>query len=279
MILNKEQICQFNEEGYLVLENLFSEDEILNMQLESVRILELIINSSLYHHRTSGRLDLRKSQTGLQSIRKIQPVNDLSLFFSKICSEARFMQPLSQLMGEKPVLMEEKLNYKQTFSQKLDLTAKGETTNFPVHSDYAYYKHNHYPKNIISSALTLDASTKENGPLRIWPGSHTKEHQHEQGHNGYEVVSGSVNYESGQDIIVPAGTLIFFHSMLVHSSRANETDSPRRIMIYSHYPESAKLGHDIRNGPLRLKEAPWEWQYINEKLLKGVDDNFSVTLV
>ena len=91
MILNKEQIFQFNEEGYLVLENLFSEDEILNMQLESVRILELIINSSLYHHRTSGRLDLRKSQTGLQSIRKIQPVNDLSLFFSKICSEARYL--------------------------------------------------------------------------------------------------------------------------------------------------------------------------------------------
>ena len=33
-------------------------------------------------------------------------------------------------------------------------------------------------------------------------------------------------------------------------------------MIYSHYPQTADMGIDVRNGPSRLHEAPYEWEYI-----------------
>jgi len=52
------------------------------------------------------------------------------------------------------------------------------------------------------------------------------------------------------------------HSLLVHNSRPNETAQPRRLMIYSHYPSRFNLGDDVRNGPTRVRERPYEQQYL-----------------
>lgn len=65
----------------------------------------------------------------------------------------------------------------------------------------------------------------------------------------------------GEDVLLPAGSMIMFHSMLVHSSRPDVSARPRRLLIYSHFLRSTGLAVDARNGPMRLREAPWEWQY------------------
>jgi len=35
----------------------------------------------------------------------------------------------------------------------------------------------------------------------------------------------------------------------------------RRLLIFSHFPKAAAIPFDIRNGPNRLRESPWEWRY------------------
>ena len=55
--LSAEQLEFFDESGYLILENLFTDDEVTHLQSESDYLLELILNSSLMHQRLSGRLD------------------------------------------------------------------------------------------------------------------------------------------------------------------------------------------------------------------------------
>ena len=39
---------------------------------------------------------------------------------------------------------------------------------FPVHNDWAYYKHNDYPPAIVSSAITIDACREETAPSRCF---------------------------------------------------------------------------------------------------------------
>jgi hypothetical protein len=40
-------------------------------------------------------------------------------------------------------------------------------------------------------------------------------------------------------------------------------------MLYSHFPEAegedAGIAFDERNGPTRLRESPWEWEYQRKK--------------
>jgi len=169
MTTNQESWIQhFQEHGYAAMEHVFSDDEVQRMRKEADEILELILNSSNSLERQSGRLDLVRNEAGFL-VRKIQPINDLSLYLSQISADSRLLDPMRALMNEEPILMEEKLNYKQplpglSFGFK---TKPRDTDRFPVHNDWAYYRAQNYPQGIISSAITLDDCPAESGPIRI----------------------------------------------------------------------------------------------------------------
>jgi ectoine hydroxylase-related dioxygenase (phytanoyl-CoA dioxygenase family) len=273
--LSNEQLASFKETGYLVLENVFSSEEVAAMQQEADYLLELIFNSSRANGRQSGRLDWRENSSGTQVVRKIQPINDMSLQFSQASQDDRLLGPMREIMGEEPILMEEKLNYKQPLPDPVfGLEIRQAQDDFPVHNDWAYYQAQNYPQSILSSALLLDDCTSENGPLHIWPGSQKEHLEHENVANGLQVKPGLIDFEGGIDMIAPAGSFMIFHVLVVHNSCPNTSGRPRRIMIYSHYPESAGMQYDVRNGPTRLHEAPWEREYMRMKERGEYEDVF-----
>ena len=269
-LLDAAQCAQFAEQGYLVLPESFTAAEVERMRGEADRILELVINSSLALGRTSGRLDLAQDEAGRQMVRKIQPINDLSLYLSQVAADERLIGPMRQLMGDEPVLMEEKLNYKEPLPEPLAGLQPGRAaTHFPVHSDWAYYKSQNYPQSIISSAVAMDDSTPESGPLRVWPGSHAEHLEHERlPDRDLQVRADLIDLQGGEDVLAPAGSVMLFHVLLVHSSRSNRSGRPRRLMIYSHFPQAAGIGFDARNGRQRFTESPFEWEYA-ARLLRG----------
>jgi ectoine hydroxylase-related dioxygenase (phytanoyl-CoA dioxygenase family) len=281
MTTNQDSWIQyFQEHGYVAMERVFSDDEVQRMRKEADDILELILNSSNSLERQSGRLDLVRNEAGFL-VRKIQPINDLSLYLSQISADSRLLDPMRALMNEEPILMEEKLNYKQPLpglSFGFETKPRG-TDRFPVHNDWAYYRAQNYPQGIISSAITLDDCPAESGPIHIWPGTHKSHLEHESVDIGLQVQPGLVDFEGGEDLLLPAGSVAFFSSLLVHNSRPNISGKPRRMMIYSHYPASAKMGVDVRNGPTRLREAPYEWEYSRMKLRGEGRDVFSAEVV
>ena len=281
MTINQESwIEHFQEHGYVAMEQVFSEGEVQRMRQEADAILELILNSSNSLQRQSGRLDLVQNSEGYL-VRKIQPINDLSLYLSKVSEDLRLVEPMRTLMNEEPVLMEEKLNYKQPMPElSFDFqTQPRYTDRFPVHNDWAYYRAQNYPQAIISSAITLDDCPAESGPIHIWPGSHKQHLEHESIDIGLQVKKDLLDFEGGEDLILPAGSVAFFSSLLVHNSRPNTSGKPRRMMIYSHYPASAKMGVDVRNGRTRLRESPYEWEYTRMKLRGKENDVFRAETV
>lgn len=271
--MTPEQKDFFAENGYLVIENAYDRDSVKKMRREADFILELILNSSIHSGRTSHRLDATTTHDGETMVRKIQPIDDLSRYLHEIATGETLLGPMREMMGDEPILMEEKLNYKQPMGKALEgIRAHPQGDAFPIHQDWAYYAHNGYPQSIISSAICLDDCTEENGPLRIWPGSHRQAYEHtpREGFKGIHVIPGSLDEEGGMDVCAPAGTVMFFHSLLAHNSRNNNSGRPRRLMIYSHYPKSCNMGHDTRNGPNRLKESGHEWDYVREVGLDGL---------
>ncbi len=278
--LTPQQLAEFKKQGYLVLAARFSADEVARMQAEADHILELIINSSLANGRQSRRLDIRALTADQWMVRKIQPINDLSLYLSAVAADDRLLAPMRQIMDDEPVLMEEKLNYKQPVAGPIgNLEAKAMDDRFPVHSDYAYYKAQNYPPDILSSAITMDACRADSGPIRVWPGSHKTDLEHESMDNGLQVKPDLVDFGGGMDVLAPAGSVLLFHALLIHNSVGNTSGVPRRLMIYSHFPRRAGIAHDIRNGPTRLQEAPWEWQYLRRRIQGEVPPAFQAPVL
>ena len=274
--LTSDQRSFWDTNGFLVLPGVFTTHEIERMQSEANFILELIINSSICNRRQSRRLDIRERQNGGLIVRKIQPINDLSLVLSEVSEDDRLLLPMKELMGDQPILMEEKLNYKQPVRAMEKFRVPVDDDRFPVHNDWAYYMYNGYPDTIISSAITIDDCHPGNGTLRVFPGTHHEHIDHDRVRNGLEVRPGSVDQNSGVFLDAPAGSVMFFHAKLVHTSEPNPTPQPRRVMIYSHYPQEADMGIDIRNGPNRLRESPWEWEYRRMKEAGEFVDQFKV---
>ena len=246
------------------------------MQDDADFILELIINSSICNQRQSRRLDIRKRLLGDMIVRKIQPINDLSVVLSKVSEDDRLLKPMSELMDDQPILMEEKLNYKQPVRAFDSFRVPVDDDRFPVHNDWAYYMYNGYPDSIISSAITIDDCHLQNGTIRVFPGTHHEHIHHDRVRNGLEVPEGSVDLDSATYLDAPAGSVMFFHAKLVHTSDPNQTPNPRRVMIFSHYPKKADMGIDVRNGPNRLRESPWEWEYRRRKDAGEFVDQFRV---
>ncbi len=264
--LSQVQLDEFAEQGFLVLPAVFNDDEVGRMRAEADYILELIINSSIHNERRSRRLDIRQ-RDGTWTVRKIQPINDLSAYLAAVSEDPRLLDPMRQLMDDEPILMEEKLNYKQPLpAPPPNMTAREADDRFPVHSDWAYYRAQNYPQDILSSAITMDACTADSGPIRVWPGTHKEHLEHYQMDNGLQVRPELVDFNGGQDVLAPAGSVLLFHALLIHNSVANASGRPRRLMIYSHFPERAGIAHDIRNGPTRLRESPWEHQYLRMRV-------------
>jgi hypothetical protein len=273
---DSELIEKYNRDGYVAIENAFNPDEVGRMQQEADAILELIMNASIGLGRKSGRLDVLQKENGDQIVRKIQPINDLSLYLAQISNDERFLGPMRTVMGDEPILMEEKLNYKEPLPYPVsgfDVGPKP-SDRFPIHSDWAYYKAQNYPQSVLSSAIALDDCTEDSGPLHIWPGTHKEHLPHDQVEIGLEVQPGLIDPDSGIDMLVPAGTVMIFSSLLIHNSRPNLSGKPRRLMIYSHYPKAADMGIDIRNGPGRLRESPYEWEYIRKRDRGEITDTF-----
>jgi len=260
--ITTEQLQQFHEQGYLILPERFNVEEAARMREEADHILTLIVNASLANKRKSGRLDIRNVSSGQQVVRKIQPVNDLSLYLAQVSADERLVAPMRQIMGDEPILMEEKLNYKEPLPEPVaGIEAEQLDDLFPVHNDWAYYKAQNYPQNILSSAICMDACKANSGPIRVWPGTHKEELAHEPIEYGLQVLPALIDHNDGIDVLAPAGSVLLFHALLIHNSKPNVSGKPRRLMIYSHFPKASNMGADVRNGPARLRESPYEWAY------------------
>ena len=272
--LDPGQTAAFERDGYLILPGIFDADEVAAMRKDADFILELIVNSSLANARQSRRLDIRRKPDGTMIVRKIQPIVDLGLDLARFSRDDRLLGPMAELMGDEPVLMEEKLNYKQPVPSMEAFRVPPDDDRFPIHNDWAYYRVNGYPQEIVSSALTMDDCHEGNGPIRVFPGTHKRHVDHLRVRNGLEVPPGTVDLGQSVSVLAPAGSVMLFHSCLIHTSGPNDSGEPRRMMIYSHYPKAAALGFDIRNGPNRLHESPWEWRYQRMKASGAFVDAF-----
>lgn len=270
--LTKEHLDQYQEQGYVVVENVFGEETVNALQNESDRVLELVVNSSMYHDRTSERLDLIESENGVQMVRKIRPVLDLSLLYSSV--EEMLSAAVEQLMEESPQLLDGKVNYKQPLPSPItEIEAPPSTSAYAIHNDWAHFKS--YSPQLLTTAVMIDDQSVERGALRFWPGTHTEHREHAEQEDGpIHVPESEIDVES-VDITTPAGSVVFFNSFLLHSSYPNESGHPRRLLIYRHQPKSDAETDFHRNTQTALREAPYEWEYTRVTSQESTTPSFS----
>jgi len=225
MRLSKEQLAQFDRDGYLFFPGLFSPDET---RVLTSAVPELYGRREAYNVREKGRDAVR---TNFAAHMYSEP-------FARLARHPRMVEPVVELFGEDVYMHQFKINGKMAF--------EGDVWQW--HQDYGTWLNDDQmpTERAMNVAIFLDDVNEYNGPLMFIPGSHKKgvvEAKHDLTTTSYplwtvsnELIAALVDRAGGKDGGIvspkgPAGSMILFHSCLVHASNSNL--SPwNRVSVY-----------------------------------------------
>jgi ectoine hydroxylase-related dioxygenase (phytanoyl-CoA dioxygenase family) len=124
----------------------------------------------------------------------------------------------------------------------LPLLARNHSSEWGPWSRKAGVLYAHAPSwalfRIVALRLHLDASTGQNGPLRVIPGSHAV------GVLSEESVFAAAKTQKHVDCLVPRGGVLAMRPLLIHSSSKVSHDSSRRVLHFE-YADSLELSDGI----------------------------------
>lgn len=213
--LSDSQLAQFNEDGYILLENLFDSEEV-----------ELLLNIGKADQELANETYARKDGEG--NLTKLALRNDLAEdIYSAVARCHRVVDPMEQLLGG------EVYHYHHKMMVKEPKTGGA----WEWHQDYGYWYNNGCLFPYMASCLiAVDRATRANGCLQVIRGSHLMG-RIEHGKVGEQTGADPERVEQAlkrMDLVyceLAPGSALFFHSNLLHRSDANRSDNPRWSLI------------------------------------------------
>lgn len=225
MKLTPEQLEQFDRDGYLFFPGHFSREETKTL---TDAVPELYARREAYNVREKGS----------DAVRTNFAAHMYSKPFATLARHPRMIGPVEDVFGEKLYMHQFKINGKMAF--------EGDVWQW--HQDYGTWLNDDMmpTERAMNIAIFLDDVNEFNGPLMFIPGSHKKgvvEAKHDLTTTSYPLwtvdndlirtlVQRAGDKEGG---IVspkgPAGSMLMFHSCLLHASSSNL--SPwNRVSVY-----------------------------------------------
>ena len=235
MKLTAAQLEQFDRDGYLFFPSLFSAEETRTLTDAVPEIY-------------SRREDYNVREKGKDAVRTNFAAHLYSEPFAKLARHPRMVGPVQELLGEALYMHQFKINGKMAF--------EGDVWQW--HQDYGTWLNDDQmpTERAMNVAIFLDDVSEYNGPLMFVRGSHKRgviDAKHDLTTTSYplwtvdnaliaqlvERAGGAGSFDTnGRHIdggIVspkgPAGSMILFHSCLVHASGSNLSPH-NRVSVY-----------------------------------------------
>lgn len=225
MHLTEQQLNKFDKEGYLFFPSLFSKEEVGYLNSAVPDLYKI-------------RAEYNFREKGTDVVRTNFAAHMYSEPFAKLARHPRMIQPVEDLLKEKLYMHQFKINGKMAF--------EGDVWQW--HQDYGtWFNDDLMPTSrAMNVAIFLNDVTEFNGPLIFIPGSHKKgviDAGHDTSTTSYplwtinnEIITKLVDRAGGLNGGIvspkgPAGSMILFHSCLVHAS-SNNLSPFNRISVY-----------------------------------------------
>jgi ectoine hydroxylase-related dioxygenase (phytanoyl-CoA dioxygenase family) len=249
---NRDQIADFHRDGYVVVRNFCSQQEI-------DKLYKTALEDDAMRKNALDLNDLSGKKTRLSLW--FTPGNDV---FGYLTRSEKMINSVAQLLdSEAPVCH---------FHSKLMQKEPKVGGAWEWHQDYGYWYKNQFifPDQLISVMVALTPANKENGCLQVIKGSH-KLGRVNHGFSGEQVGADMVmvnNALQTMELIyseLNPGDALFFHSNLLHRSEANLSDHPRWSII-SCFSSQSNLAYNETSTSWKIPvdivpdEAVLEWE-------------------
>ncbi|MBA1274901.1 ectoine hydroxylase [Stutzerimonas azotifigens] len=229
--ISPEQIERFERDGYLVIPNLFSAEEVTLFRQELDRMRQ-----------DSAVADSGKTikEPGSGAIRSVFDIHSDNPLFARIARDERTAGIAHFILGGELYVHQSRMNFKPGFNGK----------EFYWHSDFeTWHTEDGMPRmRALSCSILLTDNEPHNGPLMLIPGSHrhyircvgeTPENHYENSLRKQEIgvpddnsLTELANRYGIDTATGPAGSVVFFDCNTMHGSNGNITPSARSNLFY-----------------------------------------------
>jgi ectoine hydroxylase-related dioxygenase (phytanoyl-CoA dioxygenase family) len=244
-MLSPQQIAQYHDEGYTVLREFLSRaavDAIL------VDIRPLTSAATVAHH-DSTRLEMEPNQGPEgNKVRRVYEPCTYYPRFRALSESADLLDVIEQLIGRNLVFHLSKVNMKPA--------ELGSVVEW--HQDLTYYPLTN--TDSVTVLFYLDDADASNGCLQVIPRAHHKVLDHTSNGIFQGRVTETVDASGAVFLEGEAGSAIFMHGLMPHSSAPNLSPKPRTTLIISYRAADAL--------PIHLNVRT-EAQEVHARLVRG----------
>jgi ectoine hydroxylase-related dioxygenase (phytanoyl-CoA dioxygenase family) len=220
--LSAQQLEQYHEQGFLVLPNIFSTDEIGELSAEAEQLLgrRELIESANIRCRWQNHVE-----TGECLFECFDPVADIGPLCARTAQDARILEPLASIYGDEACLFKDKLIFKPP-------GARG----YNLHQDYIGWRD--FPQTFITVQVAIDAADADNGATEVFLGYHQAGYLSPLDGEYHDVPLEKVDLSRGIKLALQPGDIAIFGCFTPHRSAPNRSDRWRRQLYLSYNSRS-----------------------------------------
>ena len=233
----KQQKAFFNEQGYLVVEDLVSADLLAACGAEIRRLHQLAADLAACNDPAAKNFQ-REPFAGdskvddLPVLRKMEQTREHSDLFRSLSAHPPLVAVLQNLLGPDLLLFRSTLMLKPAFHGSVHA----------LHQDSAYWPME--PPRLVTVSIALTDSTRENGCFQVIPRSNEwgiQQWGNIQRPQDDALTDRQDIDQSGKiDVPLKAGSVLLFHSLLVHGSGPNRSPHSRHTALYAYFSPNVK---------------------------------------
>lgn len=232
--IRREQADAFDRDGYLALEDIFSDAEVAFLQREAGKLLA---------DPDALEAETVITEPGGNEVRSIFRIHAQSRVIERLAADSRLAGVARFLLGDDVYIHQSRLNYKPGFQGK----------EFYWHSDFeTWHVEDGMPRmRALSMSVLLAENMPHNGPLMLIPGSHrqfltcvgeTPEDHYRQSlkrqEYGVPDEDSLAELAHHHGIVAPTGkpgSVVIFDCNIMHGSNGNITPFPRAnaFLVYN----------------------------------------------
>jgi ectoine hydroxylase len=217
MKLTQEQLDRLDRDGFLILPNAFTAEE--------VEVLRAEVPAMVNEQRPENA-----REAGKTAVRNILSLHRRNEVYNRLVHHPRLVEPARQILGEEVYAQQVKINLKSGF----------DGAGFDWHTDFAtHHNRDGVPRPLaLNFHIHLDDVTEFNGPIMFVPGSHKRDIPQQKSVDGEKWELWTVPNDAVRELVNelgmvsakgPRGTLLIFGDRLLHVSAPNISPYSRWI--------------------------------------------------
>ena len=227
-------VAQFHAQGFLVVENAFSAQEVQDGLDGLYRLLsgEVAEFDGIHYERASAGMAVEElsPQQKQDYVRKFMHFVDYDHRLHNLAHHPQLLTLVQRLIGDSPVLFQDMALLKPPRMGR----------EKPWHQDHAYFRID-LEARVVGCWIALDEATVENGCMVIAPGSHLQGPVVHFQRRDWQICDTDVDNSGALAVPLKPGGLLIFQSLLHHGTPPNRTAQRRRALQFHYRQQRAPL--------------------------------------